>query len=203
LGHDYVRLQADQVAPPVHDAPGLPRHAGVDRPHVRGHSQGLPPTQDTGLILGLSQAGQDVSPEKLRRLHIELTRLIERDPDIATVGSAFGGGNGTTPNTGRFFIGLKPHDQRKASATQVINRLRPQLASVEGVVLFLQPLQDISVGGRIARGQYQYTLQDADIDELNSWAQRLLGKLKTLPELIDVASERPAEQRAAEQRATC
>jgi multidrug efflux pump subunit AcrB len=151
--------------------------------------KGFLPTQDTGLILGLSQAGQDASPEKLKRLHIALTRLIERDPDVATVGSAFGGGNGTTPNTGRFFVSLKPHDQRKASVTQVIDRLRPQLANVEGVVLFLQPLQDISVGGRIARGQYQYTLQDGDIDDLNNWAQRLLGKLKTLPELLDVSSD--------------
>jgi hydrophobe/amphiphile efflux-1 (HAE1) family protein len=151
--------------------------------------KGFLPTQDTGLIMGLSQAGQDVSPEKLKRLHIALTRLIERDPDVATVGSAFGSGNGTTPNTGRFFISLKPHDQRNASVTQVIDRLRPQLANVEGVVLFLQPLQDIAVGGRVARGQYQYTLQDADIDELNSWAQHLLGKLKTLPELIDVSTD--------------
>jgi len=104
--------------------------------------KGFLPTQDTGLIMGLSQAGQDVSPEKLKRLHIALTRLIERDPDVATVGSAFGSGNGTTPNTGRFFISLKPHDQPNASVTQVIDRLRPQLANVEGVVLFLQPLQD-------------------------------------------------------------
>jgi multidrug efflux pump len=151
--------------------------------------KGFLPTQDTGLIVGLSEAGQDVSPEKLKRLHIELTRVIERDPDVATLGSAFGGGNGTTPNTGRFFIGLKPHDQRNASAIQVINRMRPQLADVEGIVLYLQPLQDIAIGGRISRGQYQYTLQDADINELNIWGQRLLGKLRTLPELVDVSSD--------------
>jgi multidrug efflux pump subunit AcrB len=151
--------------------------------------KGFLPTQDTGMIMGLSEAGQDVSPEKLRRLHLELTRVIERDPDIATVGSVFGGGNGTTTNTGRFFIGLKPHDQRRASATQIIDRLRPQLANVAGVVLYLQPLQDITIGGRVARGQFQYTLRDANIDELNIWAQRLLGKLKTLPELVDVATD--------------
>ena len=151
--------------------------------------KGFLPTQDTGMIMGLSEAGQDVSPEKLKRLHLELTRVIERDPDIATVGSAFGGGSGTTTNTGRFFIGLKPHDQRSASATQIIDRLRPQLANVDGAVLYLQPLQDITVGGRVARGQFQYTLRDANIDELNIWAQRLLGKLKTLPELADVATD--------------
>jgi len=151
--------------------------------------KGFLPTQDTGVITGLSEAAQDVSPEKMKRLHLELTRVIERDPDVASVGSVFGSNTGSTSNTGRFFIGLKPHDQRNASATQIIDRLRPQLAKVEGVVLYLQPAQDISVGGRIGRGLYQYTLQDADINELNTWAQRLLGKLKTLPELADVSSD--------------
>ena len=151
--------------------------------------KGFLPTQDTGLITGLSEATQDASPEKMRRLHLELTRVIERDPDVATVGSVFGSNSGNTSNTGRFFIGLKPHDQRNASAVQIVDRLRPQLAKVEGVVLYLQPAQDITVGGRIARGLYQYTLKDANIDELNIWAQRLLGKLKTLPELADVSSD--------------
>jgi multidrug efflux pump subunit AcrB len=151
--------------------------------------KGFLPTQDTGVITGLSEAAQDVSAEKMKRLHLELTRVIERDPDVASVGSVFGSNTGNTSNTGRFFIGLKPHDQRNASATQIIDRLRPQLAKVEGVVLYLQPAQDISVGGRIGRGLYQYTLQDADINELNIWAQRLLGKLKTLPALADVSSD--------------
>jgi hydrophobe/amphiphile efflux-1 (HAE1) family protein len=151
--------------------------------------KGFIPTQDTGLLTGLSEAGQDVSPEKMRRLHLELTRIIERDPDVATVGSVFGSNIGSTSNTGRFFIGLKPHDQREASAIQIVNRLRPQLAKVEGVVLYLQPAQDITVGGRIARGLYQYTLQDANIEELNTWAERLLGKLRTLPQLADVSSD--------------
>ena len=151
--------------------------------------KGFLPTQGTGLITGLSEAAQDASREKMRRLHLELTRVIERDPDVATVGSVFGSNSGSTSNTGRFFIGLKPHDQRNASAVQIVDRLRPQLAKVEGVVLYLQPAQDITVGGRIARGLYQYTLKDANIDELNIWAQRLLGKLKTLPELADVSSD--------------
>jgi multidrug efflux pump len=151
--------------------------------------KGFIPTQDTGLLTGLSEAGQDVSPEKMRRLHLELTRIIERDPDVATVGSVFGGSIGSTSNTGRFLIGLKPHDQRNASAIQIVNRLRPQLVKVQGVVLYLQPAQDITVGGRIARGLYQYTLQDANIEELNIWAERLLGKLRTLPELADVSSD--------------
>jgi multidrug efflux pump subunit AcrB len=141
------------------------------------------------VITGLSEAAQDVSPEKMKRLHLELTRVIERDPEVASVGSVFGSNTGSTSNNGRFFIGLKPRDQRNASAMKIIDRLRPQLAKVEGVVLYLQPAQDITVGGRIGRGLYQYTLQDADINELNIWAQRLLGKLKTLPELADVSSD--------------
>jgi hydrophobe/amphiphile efflux-1 (HAE1) family protein len=151
--------------------------------------KGFLPTQDTGLLIGLSEATQDASPEKMQRLHLALTRVIERDPDVATVGSIFQGGNGGTTNTGRFFIGLRPHDQRDASAGQIINRLRPQLAKVNGVTLYLQAAQDITAGGRIAGGQYQYTLQDANIDELNVWAQRILGKLRTLPELVDVSSD--------------
>ena len=90
-------------------------------------------------------------------------------------------GSGNTLNTGRFFIGLKPREERTSSALEVIARLRPQLAKVEGVNLFLQPSQDITVGGRISRGQFQYTLQDASLDELNTWAPKMLAKLKTLP----------------------
>lgn len=151
--------------------------------------KGFMPTQDTGVITGLSEAAQDVSPEKMKRLHLALTRIIARDPDVATVGSLFGSSTGSTSNTGRFFIGLKPRDQRGASASQIVDRLRPQLTAVEGVILYLQPAQDITVGGRIARGLYQYTLQDANMDELNVWAERLLGKLRTLPQLADVSSE--------------
>ncbi|MGZ5121055.1 MAG: efflux RND transporter permease subunit, partial [Burkholderiales bacterium] len=151
--------------------------------------KGFMPTQDTGVITGLSEAAQDVSPEKMKRLHLALTRIIARDPDVATVGSLFGSSTGSTSNTGRFFIALKPRDQRSASASQIVDRLRPQLTAVEGVILYLQPAQDITVGGRIARGLYQYTLQDANIDELNVWAERLLGKLRTLPQLADVSSD--------------
>ena len=89
----------------------------------------------------------------------------------------------------RLMLAWLATDQRNASAIQIVNRLRPQLAKVEGVVLYLQPAQDITVGGRIGRGLYQYTLKDANIDELNIWAQRLLGKLRTLPELADVSSD--------------
>jgi len=151
--------------------------------------KGFFPTQDTGLITGISEAAPDVSPTEMKRVQRALSAVIAHDPDVASFGSFFGSGSGNTLNTGRFFIALKPRDERTATATQVINRLRPQLAKVEGANLFLQPSQDITVGGRIARGQFQYTLQDASLEELNTWAPKMLAKLKTLPELVDVASD--------------
>jgi hydrophobe/amphiphile efflux-1 (HAE1) family protein len=151
--------------------------------------KGFFPIQDTGLIQGLSEAAQDVSPQEMKRLQRELAAVVVRDPDVAGVGSFFGSGTGNTLNTGRFFISLKPREERTSSALQVISRLRPQLAKIQGVNLFLQPSQDITVGGRISRGQFQYTLQDASLDELNTWAPQMLAKLKTLPELADVSSD--------------
>jgi hydrophobe/amphiphile efflux-1 (HAE1) family protein len=151
--------------------------------------KGFFPIQDTGLIQGLSEAAQDVSPQEMKRLQRELADVVVRDPDVAGVGSFFGSGTGNTLNTGRFFISLKPREERKSTALQVIGRLRPQLAKIQGVNLFLQPSQDITVGGRISRGQFQYTLQDASLDELNTWAPKMLAKLKTLPELADVSTD--------------
>ena len=151
--------------------------------------KGFFPTQDIGLIIGISEAGQDVSPEKMRAIQRQLSAVIARDPDVADFGSFFGPSFGNTANTGRFVIGLKPRDERTATASQIIDRLRPKLAQVQGVRLFLQPSQDITVGGRIARGQYQFVLQDPDVTLLNTWAQRLFVKLKTLPELADVATD--------------
>jgi len=151
--------------------------------------KGFFPVQDNGLIQGIMEAAQDVSPTEMRRLQREVAALIAKDPDIDTFGSFFGSGYGNTLNTARFFIGLKPHDDRNLTASQIIDRLRPQIAKLEGVNLFLQPAQDITVGGRIARGQFQYTVQDPDLNELNEWAPQLLAKFKTLPELADVSSD--------------
>jgi multidrug efflux pump subunit AcrB len=151
--------------------------------------KGFFPVQDNGMILGLSESAQDVSPTEMKRLQTNLAQVVARDPDVTGFGSFFGSGGGNTLNTGRFFIALKPRDERTATATDVINRLRPQIAKVEGANLFLQPAQDITVGGRISRGQFQYTLQDANLQELNDWAPRMLTKLKTLPELVDVSSD--------------
>jgi hydrophobe/amphiphile efflux-1 (HAE1) family protein len=152
--------------------------------------KGFFPTQDTGLIIGLSEASQDVSPAEMKRLQRALGAIIMRDPDVASFGSNMGNGGGAFPaNSGRFFIALKPRNQRRLSASQIIDRLRVALLQVKGVTLHMQPAQDITVGGRLARGQYQYTLQDADVHELNVWSQKLLAKLRTLPQLTDVATD--------------
>jgi hydrophobe/amphiphile efflux-1 (HAE1) family protein len=151
--------------------------------------KGFFPIQDIGIIVGISEAAQDVSPAEMKRLQGEIAKVLKRDPDIASFGSFFGSGYGNTLNTGRFFIGLKPHDERKSTASQIIARLRPQIAKIQGATLFMQPSQDITVGGKIARAQFQYTLQDANLEELNTWAPRLLEKLKTLPQLVDVSTD--------------
>ena len=125
----------------------------------------------------------------MKEVQRQLSAIIEQDPDVADFGSFFGPSYGNTQNTGRFIVGLKLRDDRDASASQIIDRLRPKLAQVPGAKLFLQPAQDITVGGRIARGQFQYVLQDPDLHELNAWAPRLMAKLKTLPQLADVATD--------------
>ncbi|QPB18915.1 efflux RND transporter permease subunit [Rhizobium sp. 007] len=151
--------------------------------------KGFFPIQDNGLILGLSEAAQDTSFAEMAKHQLALARIVSSDPAVAAVGIAVGASGGQPLNNGRMFITLKPEDQRDASASEVINRLRPKLAQVEGAALFLQPAQDVTVGGRIARAQFQYTLQDGNVDELNEWAPKLLAKTKTLPELTDVASD--------------
>jgi hydrophobic/amphiphilic exporter-1 (mainly G- bacteria), HAE1 family len=152
--------------------------------------KGFFPQQDTGLITGVSEAGQDVSFTEMMRRQEALGEIIGRDPAVATYAMAIGtSGSTQTLNTGRFYITLKPRNERDVSAFQVIARLRPQLEKVEGAKLFLQVAQDVTVGGRISRTQFQYTLQDANPDELNEWAPRILEKLKALPQLRDVATD--------------
>jgi multidrug efflux pump subunit AcrB len=151
--------------------------------------KGFFPQQDTGLILDTSEAAQDVSFAEMQRKSLALNAIVMADPDVATVGMTAGSNGTQTQNNGRLFITLKPHDQRSASAQQIINRLRPKLAQVQGAALFLQPAQDINVGGRPTRTLYQYTLQDPNLDELNEWAPRVYAKLKTLPALTDVATD--------------
>jgi multidrug efflux pump subunit AcrB len=151
--------------------------------------KGFFPQQDTGLILGTSEAAQDVSFAEMKRYQLALSAVVAADPDVATVGMNAGATGQQTQNNGRFFITLKPRDQRSASAMQIIDRLRPQLAKVQGAALFLQPAQDINIGGRPTRTLYQYTLQDPDLNELNQWAPKIYAKLKSLPQLTDVATD--------------
>jgi HAE1 family hydrophobic/amphiphilic exporter-1 len=152
--------------------------------------KGFFPQQDTGLITGISEAAQDVSFAEMKRRQQALGEIIGKDPAVATYAMAVGvSGSTATLNTGRFYITLKPRAERDASAFEVIARLRPQLERVEGAKLFLQATQDVNVGARIARTQFQYTLQDANLDELQAWAPKVLEKLKTLPQLRDVASD--------------
>jgi hydrophobic/amphiphilic exporter-1 (mainly G- bacteria), HAE1 family len=149
--------------------------------------KGFFPQQDTGIISGLSDAPQDISfQEMVRREHL-VTDVIARDPDIASYGTSLGGGRPI--NNGFVIIGLKPRDERSSSADQIITRLRPELAKIPGATLFMQAAQDLNIGGRQSRTQYQYTLQDADLDELNNWAPKLLEQLQKLPMLRDVASD--------------
>jgi hydrophobe/amphiphile efflux-1 (HAE1) family protein len=152
--------------------------------------KGFFPEQDNGVLMGISEGPQDVSFSEMTRLQLKLGEVVLQDPDVAAYSSNVGAGSGgRTGNNGQFFISLKPFEQRHASAQEIVARLRPKLAKVEGAQLFLQAGQDIRVGGRPSKTQYQYTLQDADVDELYSWAPKVLNKLKDVPELRDVATD--------------
>ena len=151
--------------------------------------KGFFPIQDIGLINGISEGAQDISPDEMKRLQIEIDAVLLKDPAVDGVISQIGSSFGQTSNVGRFNVVLKPRDQRDLDASQVIDRLRPQLAKVTGVAAYLQPAQDITVGGRIARAAFQYTLQDPNIGELAEWSDKLLAKMRTLPEIVDVGTD--------------
>ncbi|PWT90628.1 MAG: acriflavine resistance protein B, partial [Proteobacteria bacterium] len=152
--------------------------------------KGFFPIQDTGVISGVSEAAQAVSPYEMMRLQQQLGEIIMRDPDVQGMGSQTGSTDSpNAANTGSFTIVLKPREQRHANARQIIDRLRPQFAQVPGANVFLQPAQDINVGARIGRGSYQYTLQGVNIDELIEWSQRMLDTMRTLPDLADATSD--------------
>ena len=131
-------------------------------------------------MFGTSEAAQDISFPEMKKQE-ELGAIVQADPDVATVAMALGAGVGSTSqNNGRMFITLKPRDERDASVFQMIARLRPKLAKVKGARLYLQAAQDVTVGARAARTQFQYTVQDANLDELNVWAPRILDKLQVV-----------------------
>jgi hydrophobe/amphiphile efflux-1 (HAE1) family protein len=152
--------------------------------------KGFFPIQDTGMIQAFAEAAQDTSPDEMMRLMQQMGDVIMHDPDVAGLGSFTGSSGGAqTANTGRGFVVLKPRDERELTSSQIIDRLRPQLAKIQGANMTLQPTQDITVGGRIARASFQYTLQDSNLDELTEWSGKMLDKMRTLPEITDVGSD--------------
>ena len=152
--------------------------------------KGFFPIQDTGVIQGVSEAAQTISFGEMSARQQALAKVILKDPAVESLSSFIGiDGTNDTLNSGRIQINLKPVADRNLSASDVIRRLQPQLASVAGITLFMQPVQDLTVEDRVSRTQFQYTLEDPNVDELNAYAPRLLAKLKALPELQDVATD--------------
>jgi len=152
--------------------------------------KGFFPIQDTGIIQGFSEASQNVSFPAMAEHQQKLAALLLEDPAVDSLSSFIGvDGINTTPNAGRFLINLKPQAERKLSATEVIARLKPKLAELAGVTLYLQPVQDLTMENRVSRTQYQFTLETPDIDELNRWTHKLVDELSGQPEFADVASD--------------
>jgi multidrug efflux pump len=156
--------------------------------------KGFFPVQDTGVLLGVSEATQSISFPAMAERQQALARVILRDPAVASLSSFIGiDGTNTTANTGRFQINLKPLEDRDASASEVSRRLQPELAKVSGITLYLQPVQDLTVEDRVSRAQFQYSLEDADAKELATWVPRFVSHLQTLPELREAASDQQNE----------
>jgi hydrophobe/amphiphile efflux-1 (HAE1) family protein len=152
--------------------------------------KGFFPQQDTGVMLGVTKAGQDVSYSEMARLQMQMADIIAADPSVAALSSSIGAGlGGQTGNNGKIWISLKPFEEREDKAPQIIARLRQKTQSVTGMVVNFQAAQDINVGGRLSQSQYQYTLQDADLNELFTWAPRILERMARLPILRDVATD--------------
>ena len=152
--------------------------------------KGFFPVQDTGVIQGISQAPASISFTAMTKAQQDLANIILQDPAVESLSSFIGAdGTNTTLNSGRMSINLKPLDQRDLSASDVIRRLNNSLAQVNGIKLFMQPVQNITVDDRVSRTQYQYTLEDPDVNELDSWANRFVTRLQKLPELEDVATD--------------
>jgi hydrophobe/amphiphile efflux-1 (HAE1) family protein len=151
--------------------------------------KGFFPPQQTGIIRGITDAAQDISFAAMTERQDAVQRLILADPAVDNMNSYVGGSSWGGLSTGYLYINLKPREQRKVTAEQVIDRLRPELARIYGINTYLFPVQDIMIGARQGKGQYQYTLQDENLDELNEWLPRIRDKLKELPELKDVSTD--------------
>jgi multidrug efflux pump len=160
--------------------------------------KGFFPIQDTGVIQGISEANQDISFPEMSKRQQQLTAAILKNPDVASLSSFIGvDGTNTTMSSGRIQINLKPLEDRGRSASDVIRQLQPELAKIDGITLYMQPVQDLSVEDRVSKTEFQYTLEDPDAGELAQYASRFVGKLRTLPELADVASDLGANGIAA------
>jgi multidrug efflux pump len=156
--------------------------------------KGFFPVQDTGIIQGISQASQSVSFSAMSDLQRRLDQVVLKDPAVENLSSFIGvDGTNTTLNSGRILINLKPLEERKINASDIIRRLQPELEKVDGITLYMQPVQDLTVEDRVSRTQYQYTLEDPDANELNFWTAKFVDKLKTLPELRDVATDQQTQ----------
>jgi multidrug efflux pump len=152
--------------------------------------KGFFPIQDTGVIMGISDAPESVSFASMADRQVKLGAAILKDPDVASLSSFIGvDGTNTTPNSGRFQINLKAKDERSEDVSAIIKRLQQETAGVEGITLYMQPVQDLTVEDRVSRTQYQFSLEDADPKELAQWTSTLVAKLKTLPQLRDVATD--------------
>ncbi len=152
--------------------------------------KGFFPVQDTGVILGISEGPQNTSFAALASNQQALAQVILKDPDVQSLSSFIGiDGTNSTPNSGRIQINLKPHDERKSTATEIIRRLQPELTRVKDITLYMQPVQDLTVEDRVSRTQYQYSMEDADSRELSVWATQLVGELRKLPSMRDVATD--------------
>ena len=152
--------------------------------------KGFFPVQDTGVIMGISEGAESTSFTAMAQRQQALARVILQNPNVENLSSFIGiDGTNTTPNSGRIQINLKPRDERKESASEIIRDLQPELAKVEGITLYMQPVQDLTVESHLSRTQFQYSVEDADANELATWSHQLLEKLRTLPQLRDVASD--------------
>ncbi len=152
--------------------------------------KGFFPVQDTGVIQGISQAPASISSQAMAEKQQELAKVVMEDPAVESISSFIGAdGTNVTTNSGRMSINLKPLQQRKISASNLIRRLKTRLDKVQGIELFMEPVQNITVDDRVSRTQYQYTLEDSDANELNLWTRRFMDKLKQLPELEDLATD--------------
>ncbi|MEK9279535.1 MULTISPECIES: multidrug efflux RND transporter permease subunit [unclassified Bradyrhizobium] len=154
--------------------------------------KGFFPQQDNGFLTAVSEMPQDISFTEMKRRQEELNAIVQADPAVESIAMFIGGG-GTALNSGRMYITLKPIAERDANAQAIIARLRPKLAEVEGARLYMQASQDVRLGGRATRTQFEFTLQDANLAELNEWAPKILASMKSLPQLRDVATDQQTE----------